>query len=374
MTHDGRKDEAKAIPILEVWERLGAPERLIASGAERIGPCPVCGGRDRFGINTARNIFNCRTCGGGDQIKLVEHVQGCDFRAALAFLCGEADVSLSPEEAARRRRERERRRREQDAYAERQRRYAIEHARAIWAAALPGAGTAAEAYLARRGITLRRWPDCLRFIPQHPYVKGKGDDRVTYHVGPAMVASVESPGRGVTAVHQTWLDLGQPKGKADIRHPKTGEPQAAKLVRGSKSAGAIRLYSSPRLMAGDGGDLVIGEGIETTLTALSRNVPAGASFWAGVDLGHMAGRMTRAEGVRWSGEPDMADTDCLRVPAGLQRLFYIQDGDSSPKMTRAKLLSGLKRHAWRQPGLKISIVHPGEGRDLNDLAMEGADE
>src|SRR5688572_3824953 len=34
--------------------------RLRPSGSEWIGPCPVCGGRDRFAINTRKSLFNCR--------------------------------------------------------------------------------------------------------------------------------------------------------------------------------------------------------------------------------------------------------------------------------------------------------------------------
>ena len=73
-------------PILEVAERLGA--RLKRVGAlEYQGPCPACGGRDRFSINTAKGVFNCRNCCvGGDAVALVRHVLGFGFNEALQFI------------------------------------------------------------------------------------------------------------------------------------------------------------------------------------------------------------------------------------------------------------------------------------------------
>lgn len=369
MADDPRIAEAHRRDILKVWSALGERTVLRKVSGELVGPCPVCGGRDRFAINTVKQFWNCRICAsGGDQLALVQHVLACDFPAALTWLCGEREVDIDPAEQARRDRRAAADQEKRDREAARYRQGAIRAAREIWGRAQPAAGTAVEGYFEARGIPLGAVPDCLRFIADHPYVKGRGAERRRYHSGPAMIAAVTAPGRGLTAVHQTWIDLSAPKGRAEIFHPETGEKQAGKLVRGSKQGGAIRLHSSARMLAGDGGQLVVGEGIETTATAWTRAGLSGASFWAGIDLGHMAGRMRRVEGARWSGLPDMGDEDCLRAPKGLTRLYYIMDGDSEPKMTRAKLECGLRRAAARQPGLETLIVHPGEGVDLNDLA------
>ena len=50
----------------------------------------------------------------------------------------------------------------------------------------------------------------------------------------------------------------------------------------------------------------------------------------------------------------------------------MQDGDSEPRLTRAKLVAGLRRAMLLRPGLKAQIVHAGAGVDLNDVLM-GAD-
>ena len=81
-------DRARRVPIEHVLERRCI--KLNGSGHERVGPCPKCGGDDRFGINTQKQLWNCRGCDkGGDVIKLVQHLDGCGFKAACATLAGE---------------------------------------------------------------------------------------------------------------------------------------------------------------------------------------------------------------------------------------------------------------------------------------------
>jgi CHC2-type zinc finger protein len=54
---------------------------------DRCGPCPVCGGRDRFSINVRKQVFLCRGCDAkGDVIALVRFLDGCDFREAVETL------------------------------------------------------------------------------------------------------------------------------------------------------------------------------------------------------------------------------------------------------------------------------------------------
>jgi hypothetical protein len=78
---------ARAVPIGEEILRRGINLKRV--GAEFVGPCPRCGGEDRFAVHTKKNIFNCRGCSvGGDVIKLVEHLDGVDFNAACTMLAG----------------------------------------------------------------------------------------------------------------------------------------------------------------------------------------------------------------------------------------------------------------------------------------------
>lgn len=362
MQDDGRLALAKSIPIAEVVDRLGI-DGLRRTGAELVGPCPQCGGRDRFGVNVQSGVFNCRRCGrGGDGLALVEHVLGCDFKAALAFLAGEAEAVISPEEQARRRRRAAEAERRRQAEAERRRQAAIEDAIRIWRMADPIEGTAGARYLRRRGVYLDPPPKCFRYLSRHPYWHPIAGRPTKVHEGPCLVTAIQGPDARLTAVHQTWIDPAQDNGKAVILHPETGERLDAKKVRGSKKGAAIRLTGSLQSET-----LVMGEGIETTLSPLVAGIERGAMFWAGIDLGNMGGRQRRVPGKRYSGDPDLEDVRAFVPPSYVRRLVFLQDGDSDPAMTRAKLEAGLRRAAAHHPGLIGQIVHAGAGRDFNDI-------
>lgn len=70
---------------------------------EYAGPCPVCGGRDRFHINLNKRGgsggFMCRSCwpaesrGWGDAIDYLRHVRKMSFQAAKAYLAGRGDTT-----------------------------------------------------------------------------------------------------------------------------------------------------------------------------------------------------------------------------------------------------------------------------------------
>jgi hypothetical protein len=79
--------KARAVKIEDEIARRGIRLRGII---ERCGPCPKCGGEDRFSINTKKGVWNCRQCDvGGDVIKLVEHLDSVDFIGACTTLAGE---------------------------------------------------------------------------------------------------------------------------------------------------------------------------------------------------------------------------------------------------------------------------------------------
>jgi hypothetical protein len=366
---DPRRAEALAKPIADVAELL-CIEGLRRAGVERVGPCPQCGGDDRFGINPRKGVFGCRKCGAkGDGIALVMHVRQVSFPEALDWLCGPRQ-EISAEERAQRDQAAEANRQARAAEAARYRARAVADARRLWKEGMAAEGTAVRDYLTRRGIDPALYPrlaPALRFHPALPYVVGdsKGGFR-RVHCGPAMLAAIQGADDRFCAVHRTWLDLDQPKGKAVITDPVTGEVLQAKKVLGAKKGGAIRLSR------GDGSVLVMGEGIETTLSACVAGAVAGASYWAGVDLGNMAGQRQLGKGQRFDGIPDLGDTEAFVPPPWVERLIYVQDGDSDPKLTRAKLVAGLHRAMLLRPGLRAQIVHAGAGVDLNDVLM-GAD-
>lgn len=365
-----RIEEARGRDILELADEL-AIEGLKRSGGEMVGPCPTCGGEDRFSINGRKNIFNCRHCGGGDPIALVQMVKGIDFPAALDYLAGERQ-EISDEELRKRRevRDRERKKREQE--AERYRQKHIKLAREIWAQGIAPERTAVREYLSIRGFPVDRLPilpRCLRFHPALPYMVQEGKEWREVHRGPAMLAVVATPDGQGGAVHRTWIDLDKPKGKAEIEH--NGKRLESKTVIGSKKGGAIRLFTPRPEIMSKPITLFMGEGIETTLTAAAAGDP-GALYWAGVDLGNMTGKVERGEGLKYAGRPDLTDDRAFLPPRAVERLVFIQDGDSHADLTYAKLLAGIRRAMIARPGLRGSIV-PIQGKDLNDILLDGGD-
>lgn len=363
---DHRIQEAHARPITEVADLLSIGG-LKRGGHEMTGPCPKCGGRDRFSLNVRKNVFNCRRCGGaGDQIKLVEFVLGLSFLAALDWLCGPVQ-ELTPQQRAAREKEAEKHRRERESEAEHYRKQALLKAKNIWLDCLEPEDTEAREYLVRRGIPkhLFPFPKSIRFHPALPYWHGQGHSYIQIHKGPAMVAAVQGPDNRFRAVHQTWIDLDQPKGKVLLPNPnEPGKFLPSKKVDGIKKGGAIRLRERP--LSGD--TLIMAEGIETTLSAFVADT-TGAAFWCGVDLGNMSGQRMLGKGQKFAGIPDMTDDEAFVPPEWVREMIYIQDGDSEPRLTKAKLLAGCRRAMVKRSGLSARIVPVPEGKDLNDILM-----
>jgi hypothetical protein len=78
--------KARAVKIEDEIARRGI---VLRGTVERIGPCPKCGGDDRFSINTKKGVWNCRGCGvAGDVVELVRHLDGVGFIGACAKLTG----------------------------------------------------------------------------------------------------------------------------------------------------------------------------------------------------------------------------------------------------------------------------------------------
>ena len=111
----------------------------------------------------------------------------------------------------------------------------------------PIAGTAAEAYLRKRGITDLPKSDSLRFHPRCYY---RRDTDSPTETSPALIAAVTDLGGRITGVHRTWLD---PSGadKAPIDTPRR--------AMGHLLGHGVRFGVADDVMAA-------GEGIETMLS------------------------------------------------------------------------------------------------------------
>jgi len=92
-------DRARSADLLAL---AGVELRKVAAtgGGEYAGPCPMCGGRDRFRVQPTAGRWYCRQCGGDrwhDAIDLAQRLHGLDFADAVAMLTnGDRPASKVP--------------------------------------------------------------------------------------------------------------------------------------------------------------------------------------------------------------------------------------------------------------------------------------
>jgi putative DNA primase/helicase len=272
-TFEDWKSKAQEADILAEAQARGAVLRR--AGREWIGPCPACGGRDRFSVNPTKQIFNCRGSVGGDVIGLIMHIEGVSFMQAVEALSGEPPPSgkskpLTPEqiEAARsRRRATELVAAEREQNADRQERENKGAALRIWSQSKPLGFTLAETYLQSRGLGIpdgAPWPSCLRFHPALPYPNAGNL--------PALVCRVDDVEGELTAVWRIFLKP-DGSGKADVENPKLG--------LGPAGGGAVRIGgASTRVGVAEGVESAIGAWLLT-----GRKFPV----WAALSTSGMSG-------------------------------------------------------------------------------------
>ena len=397
--------KARDAKIEHVAEALGI--RMPARG-EFVGPCPTCGGTDRFSINSKKQVFNCRGAKGGDALEMVMHVNGCEFVQACEFVNDEPpprrESTARPRDPAI---DRERREEHQDEYIARERQESaellrsIERATALFEQGAPIAGTMAEDYLERRGIALE--PEIcadLRFIPNLAYrgfihKSGARNDNGdpfpdievelgAYH---CMIAAVRDAQGRVTGIHRTYFDAG--KTTLEGAKPPSGQPIKLRppgdRTRNRAKKAAYRVGGGLIMLGLVSETLAVGEGIETGLSwrSLARAGWFGEDFMsasaaAAYSLGNLCGTATgtiphprppkgHSNAMIANGEPDMA-SHAIWVPPGVKRLILLGDGDSDPAATRARLCTGAER--FRRLGLEVFVCMAPNGFDWNDVLLE----
>lgn len=407
---DAWRQRARDADILDVALGAAVNAKLRAGKRERVGPCPRCGGKDRFSVNTAKQVFNCRGAAGGDVVAMVMHARAVEFLAACEIIVGEPPpakgTQLTPEAKAaaaaaleESKKRAARRDADENAYraAERERTFAM------WSGAHPLEGSTAADYLARRGLVVPpAGRDKLRCIESLPYVVQRPNsdrgERVfeVLHRGPAMVAQIIDSSRKFRGLHITWLDLAQPKGKLKLEDPKTGEALEAKKARGSKKGNVVELVGVPNPER-----LVLGEGIEKTLAvwrAMATQAADGraelantdqpimerTAFWSACDLGNLAGEATdsvkhptltheksgRPIGVA-GGVPDL-EAPAIAVPDSVVDLVLLGDSTSDEFTTRLAMCRAAARYV--RPGRSVRVAWAPPGLDFDDLWREAGTE
>ncbi len=232
----------------ELLRRFGVDSKALVN---KPGPCPACGGKDRFRFDnkdptgkTGYGNWICNQCGAGDGFTLLEKVKGWSFAEAAREIEPIVGSIKAHTEPSRKRSSDWIRRANND----------------LWQVGLAVAeGDPVALYLASRGIKPERFPRFIRHVEQCRY-KDAG-----YH--PAMVAKVIAPDGKPSTLHKTYLTpFG---GKADVPEPRL-------LMPGEFAKGAAVRLAPPAATLG------IAEGIETALSATQLyRVPCWAALNAG---------------------------------------------------------------------------------------------
>lgn len=286
---------------------LGVHERFLS---KKHGPCPICGGTDRFRWDdkAGSGSYFCNQCGAGSGVDLVMKVKGVPFIEAKRMI--DEHLPSATIEMPKARRD-----------------TSFETLTAIWQRAQRLTGSdPASWYLARRGLD--HGSPSLRFLPKFPY--HHEDKRRTEH--PAMLALFVSPDRAVHTIQYTYLD-GSGR-KAEVPKPRKLAP--AKIPTG----GAVRLASSAETMG-------IAEGVETALAAAKMfDVPV----WSALSAGGL---------IKW------------KPPATARHIIVFGDNDAN---ATGQAAAWALAHRLIAEGLTAEVRIPDDaGTDWNDvLAAEAS--
>lgn len=213
---------------------LGIGEEFLGT---RHGPCPVCGGKDRFRFDDkeGRGTYYCNGCGPGGGIDLVMKCKNIDYKGACKMV--DRVVGTAPQQEEKKKPDNSVR------------------LKRIHSELVP-LGSAVFDYLAGRKLETPQGG-----VKQHNGLEYYDDGKASGQF-PAMCALfVGADGKPAT-YHVTWLQGGQ---KAPVSQPKKILPVAHPMP-----GGAVRLYAP-------GTTLAIAEGIET---AIAFKMLSGIPTWA----------------------------------------------------------------------------------------------
>jgi hypothetical protein len=274
-------ERARAADSLAILNRRGFA--LNGRRGWRCGPCPKCGGDDRFAVHPGKRAFNCRGCGtsGGSTIDLVAFLDSLDACRNFQLIVERILVETKDDAPVNY---------DDEASDEEQRGKAL----SLWRRRQPITSTIAEKYLRTRRIS-GPLPETLAFLPP-----SKRDQH------PALIAPFAiDANTPVDCVHLTLLKP-DGSGKANV--------ERAKIMVG-------RPLGRPIILApvNDLGGLLIAEGIEDALTG---HEATGLGAWA-------AGSAVF--------KPALADC----VPNYVETVTIIQDADDTGRSNSRQLAERL---------------------------------
>jgi hypothetical protein len=318
-------EAARGASFIRAYQGLGLTLKRV-NASELAGPCPRCGGTDRFSINTKLQVWNCRGCvkGGGDAISLLSHVRGLGFREAVEDLTGGDVERPAPAPIVAKTKP-------VDAAALEA--FILKMAAKSVRAMVPILGTPGEAYLRDvRKIDTSALVDVLSSTAAigwdpESFFREDGHRLDRRNLGCIVAVMTDAVTAAPTGgISRTYIHEGRKVAKA----------------KGLGPAGIVRLTPDEDVLGG----LHIAEGLETGLDMMARDM---RPMWSCGSTSIMAK---------------------LPVLSGIECLTILADHDENGAGERAALEL---EQRWRAAGREVLPVMPAEpGSDFNDLTMRGA--
>jgi putative DNA primase/helicase len=227
---------------------IGIDRRFLV---KKHGPCPMCGGKDRWRFTDIDGLgtFYCNNCKGGSGVGLVMLFTGLPFMEAARRI--ERVIGESPAQAAK------------PIRSERSEGANRDALNALWRSSRPvRMDDPVDRWLNGRGVGMTAYPTCLRFGPRVRY----SGPPVSWH--PAMLAMVtDSSGGKPVQIHRTYLTIDGLKAPVE---------KARMMCAGSLPASwAVRLTAPGPVMG-------IAEGLETAIAAMQMT---GIPTWSALNAG-----------------------------------------------------------------------------------------
>jgi len=281
---------------------LGVAETFLSG---KNGPCPACGGKDRFRFDDleGRGTFFCSHCGAGDGFALLKNVCGLDFKAAAREV--ERVVGAAPVVKQR---------------SERSEVEKVDAIKRLLRESKPVMrGDPVWKYLDRR-IGIESVSPDLRF---HPAISHRSGGK-----NPAMLAVLRDVAGNGVSLHRTYLTQAGEKAAVDpVRMLMPGKP----IIGASIRLGAVSE------------ELGVAEGIETALAAAKR---FGMPVWSAVNAGLLE---------QWL------------PPSGVERVVVFGDNDRN-FVGQSAAYSLAKRLSAQGCAVEVRISEP-VGSDWADVSF-----
>jgi putative DNA primase/helicase len=275
------------------------------------GPCPMCGGKDRWRFidTNGDGTWICNQCGADSGIGLVMKFLGLPFKDAAQRIEGIlGDVQI------------------QASRPEREEGKTRAKVKAMWRQASPvRRGDPVDLWLRRRGVGLDVYPSSIRAGERVRYYDGRSADVFSDH--PAMLAMVSDPDGAPVTIHRTYLSSDGEK--ASVDSPR-------KLFSAVTKGSAIRLATPSRIVG-------VAEGIENALAAARLfQVPTWAAICAKM-------------------------LENFEPPAGVEAVTIFGDNDRNYVGQRATHTLAARLSSR---GLSVEVQIPSEpGDDWNDVLL-----